>query len=220
MRFDDLVNEILQPQNIKNNLILIYPGRFQPFHVGHKKLYDIAKQKFPGADFFIATADIPVKSASKEPERYPFNFNEKKAIMVAAGIPENEIRRVQQPYKPLEILQNYNPDVAKVVYVVGEKDMKNDPRFSFKPKKDGTPPYFQPFKNLNEMQPFKENGGHGYVYAPGTIQFKLGQKNITSGTELRNMYKAANEQLRREYIKQIIGKFDPKIYNLFNKKLG
>ena len=59
MKFDDLVNEVLQHQ--KNNLIVIFPGRFQPFHVGHKKLYDMAKKQFPGADFFIATADEVAK---------------------------------------------------------------------------------------------------------------------------------------------------------------
>lgn len=217
MKFDTMVNQYLQKQ--KNNLIVIFPGRFQPFHVGHKKLYDIAKQKFPGADFYIASSDIPQKGLEKDPSRYPFSFDEKKQIMIAAGIPEKEIVQVQQPYKPLEILKNYDPEFSKVIYVVGEKDMQNDPRFSFKPKKDGTPPYFQPFKSLNDMVPFKEKGGHGYIYAPGTLQFKLGQRNITSATELRNIYKAANEQLRKQYITQIIGKFDPKIYNLFNAKL-
>jgi hypothetical protein len=77
MKFDALVEQILQPQ--KNNLIVIFSGRFQPFHVGHKKLYDAAKQKFPGADFYIATADTTENSA-KEPDRYPFNFIEKNSV--------------------------------------------------------------------------------------------------------------------------------------------
>lgn len=216
MKFDALVEQILQPQ--KNNLIVIFPGRFQPFHVGHKKLYDTAKQKFPGADFYIATADV-TENTAKEPDRYPFNFAEKKEIIKATGIPEKEIVLTKQPYKPIEILKNYDQNVAKVIYIVGEKDMKEDPRFSFKPKKDGSAPYFQPFKSLNELEPFKEQGGHGYIYAPGTIQFNLGGKNITSATELRNMYKAADEATKKQYIKDVLGKFDPKVYNLFNAKL-
>jgi len=218
MKFDLLIESILQNQ--KNNLIVIFPGRFQPFHVGHKRLYDIAKKQFPAADFFLATSDMPEKGVTKDPQRYPFNFEEKKQIMVAAGIPENEIRLVRQPYKPIEILKDYDENIAKVIYIVGEKDMKEDPRFSFKPKKDGTAPYFQPFKSLLELQPFKEKGGHGYIYAPGTINFKLGNKNITSATELRNMYKLGNEQQRKEYIKQILGNFNPAVYELFNQKLG
>jgi len=217
MKFDKLVNEILMHQ--KNNLIVIFPGRFQPFHIGHKRFFDMAKKQFPGADFFIATSDMPTKDAAKDPGRYPFNFNEKKQIMMAAGIPEQEIRLVKQPYKPLEILKDYDSNIAKVIYVVGEKDMKEDPRFSFGMTKKGTPTYFQPFKNLNEMVPFKEAGGHGYIYSPGTITFNIGKKAITSATELRNMYKAANEQQRKEIVTSVIGKFDPKIYNLFNAKL-
>ena len=58
MKFDILVNEILKKDN---NLVVIFPGRFQPFHLGHKKFYNNAKKQFPGADFYIATADIPLK---------------------------------------------------------------------------------------------------------------------------------------------------------------
>jgi len=218
LNFDKLVNEILMPQ--KNNLIVIFPGRFQPFHTGHKKFYELAKKQFPAADFFIATSDIPEKDAAKDPERYPFNFNEKKEIMMSAGIPENEIVQVKQPYKPIEILKNYDPNVAKVIYIVGEKDMKDDPRFAFGMTKKGKPTYFQPFKNLNELQPFKEDGGHGYIFSPGTIQFSVNGKNITSASELRNLYKSSDENTRKEIIKQILGKFDPKIYSLFNSKLS
>ena len=216
--FDKLVNEILMPQ--KNNLVVIFPGRFQPFHMGHKKFYELAKKQFPAADFFIATSDIPEKSSTKEPERYPFNFNEKKQIMIAAGIPENEIVQVKQPYRPIEILKNYDQNVAKVIYVVGEKDMKGDPRFAFGMTKKGKPTYFQPFKSLNELEPFKEDGGHGYIFSPGTIQFTINGKTITSASELRNLYKSSDENMRKEIIKSVLGKFNPKIYNLFNSKLS
>jgi hypothetical protein len=217
MRFDDLVNEILMPQ--KNNLIVIFPGRFQPFHTGHKKLYDLAKKKFPGADFFVATSDIPRKGLDKDPSRYPFNFDEKKAIIIAADVPENEIVQVAQPYKPIEILKNYDSNVAKVIYILGEKDMKDDPRFSFKFKKDGTASYFQPFVDLTQMKPFKEQGGHGYIFSPGTIQFNVNGENITSATELRNLYKNSDESVRKNIITSVLGKFDKNIYSLFNKKL-
>lgn len=216
MKFYKLVNEILQQQ--KNNLIVIFPGRFQPFHEGHKKIYDLAKKQFPAADFFIATADEIAKV--KDPERYPFNFAEKKAIMVAAGIPENEIAQVKQPYKPLEILKNYDSNVAKVVYIVGKKDMETDTRFKFGMTKKGTPTYFQPFKDLNSMQPFREDGGHGYIFAPITVEFSINGKKITSASELRSLYRQSDENYRKQIIKAVLGKFDPRIYNLFNEKLG
>ena len=214
MKFDILVNEILKKDN---NLVVIFPGRFQPFHLGHKKFYNNAKKQFPGADFYIATADIPLKE--KNQERYPFNFIDKKQIMLALGIPEQEIVKTIQPYKPIEILQKYNPNFTKVIFLVGEKDMQEDPRFKFGLTKKGTPTYFQPFKSLNEMVPFNESNGHSYIYAPGTITFNIGNKSISSATELRNLYKTSDEEQKKLLIKQIIGKFDPKIYNLFNSKL-
>ena len=216
MKFDELVNEILTHQ--KNNLIVIFPGRFQPFHVGHKKLYDMAKRQFPGADFFIATADEIAKK--EDPSRYPFNFNEKREIIKATGIPENEIVQVKQPYKPLEILKDYDPNVTKVIYLVGKKDMESDPRFAFGMTKKGTPTYFQPFKDLQSMQPFKEQGGHGYIYAPSTIEFNVGNKKITSATELRNIYKSSNEAARKQIITAVLGKFNPNVFKLFNVKLS
>jgi len=215
MKFDLLVEETLR--EFDNNLIVIFPGRFQPFHIGHKKLYDLAKQQFPGADFYVATADEIAKPS--EPGRYPFNFKEKKEIIKAAGIPEKEIVLTRQPYKPLEILNKYDSNTAKVIYLIGKKDMETDPRFKFGLTKKGSPTYFQPFKNLTEMVPFKEDGGHGYIYAPMTIEFSIGGRNISSGTELRTLYKSANDQQRKKIVEQILGKFDVRIYNLFNKKL-
>ena len=215
MKFENLVNEVLMHQ--KNNLIVIFSGRFQPFHLGHKKLYDLAKKQFPGADFFIATADEVAKK--DDTSRYPFNFAEKKEIIKAAGIPENEIVQVKQPYKPIEILKNYDANVAKVIYIVGKKDMESDPRFKFGTTKKGTATYFQPFKDLQSMQPFKEQGGHGYIYAPSTIEFNIGNKKIVSATELRNLYKNSNEAARKQIVQAVLGKFDAKIYNLFSAKL-
>ena len=216
MKFDQLVNEILTHQ--KNNLIVIFPGRFQPFHMGHKKLYDMAKSQFPGADFFIATTDEVAKN--EDASRYPFNFNEKKEIIKATGIPDNVVRQVKQPYKPLEILKNYDPNVTKVIYLVGKKDMQSDARFTFGMTKKGTPSYFQPFKDLQSMQPFKEQGGHGYIYAPSTIQFNIGDKSITSATELRDIYKASNEATRKQIIAAVLGKFNATVFKLFNAKLS
>lgn len=213
-KFNDLYNNVLPS---KNNLVVIFPGRFQPFHAGHKKIYAMAKQAFPAADFFIATSDTPAKI--DDVSKYPFNFAEKKSIIVAAGVPEKEIVMTKQPYKPLEILKNYDPAFTKVIYLVGKKDMDTDARFTFGVTKSGKPTYFQPFKDLQSMQPFDEKTGHGYVYAPSTVEFTVGNKLIRSGTELRKLYKASNDEQKKQLITQVLGKFSEQIYKLFNAKL-
>lgn len=213
-KFNDLYNNVLPS---KNNLIVIFPGRFQPFHAGHKKIYSMAKQAFPAADFYIATSDMPIKK--DDASKYPFNFAEKKAIITASGIPEKEIVMTKQPYKPIEILKNYDPTFTKVIYLVGKKDMETDARFTFGVTKSGKPTYFQPFKNLQSMKPFDEKTGHGYVYAPSTVEFTIDNAVLRSGTELRDLYKTADKQQRKNIITQILGKFSEQIYNLFNAKL-
>jgi cytidyltransferase-like protein len=214
----DFRNFFLREQ-IESKLVVIFAGRFQPFHKGHKKLYDIAKTKFPNASFFVATSDTNPKLAAKEPERYPFSFQEKKQIIEATGIPANEIVQTAQPYKPVEILQHFNSNTDKVIFLVGEKDMKEDPRFAFTPTKLGAPSYFQPFKSVNDMVSFSPDGGHGYIYAPGTITFSIDGKSVTSASELRREFKEGDDKKRQRIVIDVLGKPDKSIYDLFVSKL-
>ena len=206
--------------NTPSELIVIFAGRFQPFHQGHAQYYKRAKQEFPSAKFFIATASNTSKGALKEPEKYPFSFNEKKEIIAACGIPENEIIETRSPYEPVEILSHFNPNLDRVMFLVGKKDMKNDPRFSFNITKSGKPSYFQPFKSINHMVPFNKEGGHGYIYAPSNITFNVDGHSMTSASEFRNLFKTSDEKTRKRMIIETIGHFDQGIYELFVSKLG
>lgn len=49
--------------------LVIYPGRFQPFHKGHAQVFQWLKNKF--GDAYIATSD------KVEAPKSPFNFKEK-----------------------------------------------------------------------------------------------------------------------------------------------
>jgi cytidyltransferase-like protein len=199
-----------------SKLVLIFPGRFQPFHTGHKRYYEEAKRKFPGADYYIATASNTSKAAIKEPEKYPFNFNEKKEIITATGISPNEVVECINPYTPIEILSKYNKDLDKVVFLVGKKDMETDPRFAFTPLKTGAPSYFQPFKTLENSTVFAT---HGYVFAPGTITFDIDGVPCQGATELRREFRNGDERKRQRIVASVVGRPDQKIYNLFVSKL-
>jgi len=211
--------QFLLEQDTQGKLVVIFPGRFQPFHTGHKKLYEMAKRQFPSADFYIATAEPNPKQILKEPDRYPFTFDEKKQIIQATGIPENEIVKTTQPYRPVEILQKYNPDIDSVIFLVGKKDMEEDPRFAFTPTRSGAPSYFQPFTSFDNMKPFTQDGGHGYVYAPGTIEFDVDGKRVEGATQLRQEYKAGDDKKRMRIIINVVGSPNRHIFELFNKKL-
>ena len=73
-------------------LVIVYPGRFQPFHLGHRDVFESLQSKYGRDNVFIATSnkvDLP---------KSPFNFAEKVAFMNAAGVPVDRIIEVKSPY--------------------------------------------------------------------------------------------------------------------------
>ena len=84
----------------KKDTIVIYPGRFQPFHKGHHDVYRFLKERYEHV--FIVTTD----TKSKDKKRYPFNFKEKINIMKNLGrVEESDIypEPVSNPYSDFYI---------------------------------------------------------------------------------------------------------------------
>ena len=68
-------------------------------------------------------------------------------------------------------------------------------RFKSWTKKDGSPSYFQPLKNIKETESMDK---HGYIMTVPTFDFSVLGQPMRSGTELRNLYSKANEKQRQE----------------------
>lgn len=197
---------------VVNKLVVIYPGRFQPFHLGHAAVYNKIKQEFPTADVYIAT------SGKTNDVDSPFTFKEKLQMIVSSGIDPSIVQETKNPYVANEIVGRYNKEHTKVIFAVGKKDMEGpDARFKFGNKKDGSPSYFRPFKSVDECKPL---GMHGYVMVAPTENFKVNGKSVQSASQIREMYRKANDAQRKQIITELYGKFRPEIYNLFNKKLA
>ena len=139
------------------NIIVIYPGRFQLFHKGHKGVYDKLRKGFNFSghpllnNVFIFTAGFP--KTMKDKSKYPFNFEEKKSIMTdLVGISDTHIidgrakptgkspslygkETVQNhilKHKLLGITKESDFDDKIFLFVVGEKDMiGTQARFKF-----------------------------------------------------------------------------------------
>jgi len=108
--------------------IYIYPGRFQPMGKHHADAYKKIVEKYGADNVYVATSD------KVEFPKSPFNFEEKREIMIRHGIPEDKIIHVTNPYNifagdPLGLLEKYGPGEIEAVYFVGAKDMAEDPRF-------------------------------------------------------------------------------------------
>lgn len=204
------INELAEP-----TLLVIYPGRFQPFHKGHHAVYEFLTGKFGRNNVYIATSNKTDNLKS------PFTFAEKAYFMQLTGVPADRIVQATQPYQIQNVLQSGNITVADpantvVIFAVSEKDMDEDPRFSFAPKKDGTDPYFQPLTNIKDTVSMDQ---HGYIMTVPTFDFNVLNQPMRSGTELRKMYATADGTQRQAIITDLFGRYTREAEQIMNSKI-
>jgi hypothetical protein len=188
-----LVESILLEAAPIDKQIVVYSGRFQPFHKGHYATYENLVRKFGKDSVYIGTSNVT------DSKKSPFSFNEKKAIMMKMfGIPSSKIVNVKNPYAPEEILKKYDSDTTGLIVVVGEKDQN---RLGGK--------YFTPYKGKIEAGYLDK----GYVYAsPATA-------NPISGTDVRYWLSAGSEAERKKNFTKAYPKFDEQIFKMITLKL-
>jgi len=212
--FDDVYNSVMlkefeEPAN--ERVVVIYSGRFHPFHKGHASVYNKLTQKFPYADVYITT------SGKTDNDKSPFTFDEKREMMISAGVDADKIVLAKSPYIAKEITERYDSDNTKVIYAVGKKDMEGPKaRFKFGPKQNGEPSYFQPFESVGESEYMAK---HGYVDVLPTMDFEINGQSVRSATKIRDMYKNADNSQREDLIHSLYGSRDHKIKDIFDSKL-
>jgi hypothetical protein len=192
-------------------IIAIYPGRFQPFGQHHAKSFKWLQQKFGANNAYIATSD------KVELPKSPFSFLEKKQIIEEYGLGDHVVQ-TKNPYKAEEILGSLDPSSTAVVFMVGAKDMQNDPRFAMKPKRDGSPSYFQPYDaNKNSLQGFDK---HGYLIVGPHVSIAIPGYGEMSGTALRKALGAKVPRSQKiKLFKSVFGWYDKSTANMIFDKL-
>lgn len=193
-------------------IIAIYPGRFQPFARHHYAAFRWLEKQFGEGNCYIVTSN------KVDPPKSPLNFEEKKEVISKYGLGDKLIE-VKNPYKAEELMARFDPNNTSVVFMVGEKDMKEDPRFSMKPKKDGNPSYFQSYKkNQNNLEGFDK---HGYLIVAPNVSLDIPGYGEMSGTAVRTAL--GNTKKPDQYkilFKQIFGWYDSKIANMLQQKFS
>lgn len=194
------------------NTVVIYPGRFQPFHLGHKASYDHLVTEF-GDQVYIATSGI------QAPVTSPFNFADKVAMMTKTGVPSGRIVQVRNPYQAQEITQDIaEPDNTVLIFAVSEKDMSgDDSRFKFGVKKDGSPSYMQPYPR--DGKGVKPMSKHAYVLVTPTVNFRVKGRDANSATEIRKLYTDGNDADRTQIITDLYGEPDQHLRDIFDARL-
>ena len=195
-------------------VFVIYPGRFHPFHAGHRGVYNYLSTKFGGNDVYITTTGVV------ELPKSPFSFDEKKEMMMATGIPPNKILNVKNNYNLQSVSSQIPINVERdsIIFAVSQKDMAEDPRFKNFVKKDGSPSYLQPMpKNESKLEPAIK---HGYLITVPTTDFTVLGLPARSASQLRSQYSTLKPEQQKAFIVDLFGSYNPKIHKILNNKLG
>lgn len=190
-------------------LVVLYPGRFQPFHLGHGEVFHSLQNKFGRDSVYIATSN------KTELPKSPFNFNDKSTLMHAAGIPSDRILEVVSPYK---LPAQFDPANTIFIAAVGAPDAQRLAPDSI--KKDGTEGYFKTFKSLKECTTADK---HGYVVIAEErhklISVNGQQIDVSHGTQTREAWNLVrdNPAQRSEFLLQMYGRDDPELGRVLDK---
>lgn len=188
-------------------IVVVYPGRFQPFHVGHYNTYKAIVKNFGQDNVFIGTSDKTDKLKS------PLNFKEKEMV-ITTMFPDlaGRVVQVKNPYAPKEVFQNYDPETTAFVTVVSEKDAK---RLGGK--------YFTTFRKGMKMSDMEGFNDKGYVWvADKKAEDELFNGEVISGTLVRSILgdKEKSDAEKEDLFKALYdGKFNPKVFRLLTSKI-
>lgn len=190
-------------ETIQNQkFVVVYSGRFQPFHIGHKQTYDNLVRKFGKDNVYIGTSD------KVEMPKSPFNFEEKKKIILKMfrDIPTNKVIMVKNPYSPKEILDN-QPEDTVYITAVGDKDADR--------LDNGK--YFVRYKDGADMKPFKDQG-YIFVTPENTTYYN---KEKISGSLVRDVLSKGSVDEKEKLFNVLYPKMNKEIFELIiNKIMG
>jgi hypothetical protein len=194
------------------NYLVIYPGRFHPFHLGHKASYDWLTQKFGENSVYVAS------SGKQEVETSPFEYADKVKMATKLGIPAGRIKKVKNPYQATEITKALSDEEKANTVLVFAVSAKDAQRFDYRSKADGSPSYLQPLpENEKGMKPMTQ---HGYVTVTPTVNFRVQGADANSASQIRKLYTAGNDNDRDQIIVDLYGATDPELRDIFDKALG
>ena len=186
----NIISETDKP--IVKKTVVVYAGRFQPFHKGHYAAYKRLVDKFGQDSVYIGTSNDTNDSKS------PFNFNEKKKIATTMfGIPSNHFVNIKNPYKPVEILKGFDGKTTQYIAAVGEKDAA---RLRGK--------YFKPYQG---------KAGYGYEEI-GYVWPVPAEQNPISGTDVRKGLGGDEEGAKKFFLKAY-PKFNKEIFQMITDKM-
>ena len=107
------------------NYLVIYPGRFHPFHRGHRASYEYLAKKYSADHVYIATTGV------QAPVTSPFTFADKVQMISTLGIPAGHVVKVSNPYQSREITDSIPSEEKANTVLIFALSAKDAERFNF-----------------------------------------------------------------------------------------
>ena len=199
----------------ERRVVVIFCGRFQPFHRGHAVVYNNLVGTYGRNNVYIGTSGIV------EPPDSPFTLSDRIYFMNLMGIPSDRI---------LQLSKNYNPTVAAqalgiqdlgntvMIFPVSQKDVNEKPGlFSGGTNKNGSPKILQPLPQ--DQRQIESADKHAYIQIVDVQPFKILGKTITGATSIRDEYIKADTTQRQRIIKDLYGKYTYEAEKIMNDSL-
>lgn len=175
-------------------LICLYSGRFQPFGKHHAGTFLWLEEKFGKENCFICTSD------KTEPEKSPFNFEEKKAIIDVFGF-GNQTIQVKSPYFAQEVIAKYNANEISVVYAIGKKDLDR-----LEGKK-----FFEELPKNYKLEDLKPSTEKAYYIITPHFSVNIPGQGEMSGTTIRAALANSTSKNVEKLFNDIFGWYAPKM---------
>jgi cytidyltransferase-like protein len=204
--------------------VVVFPGRFHPFHKGHKSIYESLKSQYPNSKVVIATSDKTNDTDS------PFTFEEKKQMMILAGIPADAIMEVKtSPYNIEEYINalDIDEDTNSLYLAVSQKDMDGpDARFQFPTTglamtAKGKEKALQRLPaEEKDIRPVGDKASRrAYVITLDTKPFNVAGFSVKSASEIRNILGGDVDTAKQAFV-DLYDKYNEEVFNLIRTKLA
>jgi cytidyltransferase-like protein len=209
-------------KNNKPNVVVTYPGRFQPFHKGHAAVFEKLQKKFGRDNVFILTSN------DQSSDKNPFNFTDKFQLITSTGVPGHQIVECNKMYS---LPEEFDPARTIFITAVGEPDADRLRPDSYL-KKDRKDKEGNVIKRAGEPGYYKNWGGpedpvtadqHGYVIVVPevhkTLMINEEEHDASHGTNCRNIWNKVRDDkpARTEFLKQLYGHAGQELVEIFNK---
>lgn len=193
---------------IDKDVLVIYPGKFQPMAIYHKEEYDRICRKFDKDNVFIVTDDIT------DPIEKPLTFDEKSSIMTRHNV--KHIMQSNTPFHATNVIEQFDGDGTVVIYAVDKDDVSKLKDYKRLMRWNGTSQL--PYKDIQNPYVYYMVVNHVRYDIPSFG--KMASKSIFTALADRS---AKLSELKSRFI-SIFGWFDVNVFNMvvskFNTKRG